>query len=76
MFLKFARRTDHPHPHLEAAINNYTALLIQMGHSQDEVLARLKRLAPEISNRSRRSPRGADPASSGLESTDNQPKEE
>ncbi len=49
IFLEFTRRTGHPHPHLEAAINNYSALLMQMGHSEAQVAARLKRLAPEMS---------------------------
>ncbi|MBW8041599.1 MAG: tetratricopeptide repeat protein [Planctomycetes bacterium] len=49
IFLNFTRRTGHPHPHLEDAIENYTALLMQMGHSKDQVAARLKRLAPEMS---------------------------
>jgi len=48
ILLQFSRRTGHPHPHLEAAINNYNALLMQMGHSEAEVAARLKRLAPEM----------------------------
>jgi len=47
ILLQFTRRTGHPHPHLEAAFNNYTSLLMQMGHSKDEVNKRLKRLAPE-----------------------------
>ncbi len=48
IFLQFTRRTGHPHPHLDAAIKNYEALLMQMGYSKDEVVARLKRLAPEM----------------------------
>ncbi|MFH1371767.1 MAG: tetratricopeptide repeat protein [Planctomycetota bacterium] len=48
IFIKFTRQTGHPHPHLEDAINNYTSLLMQMGHSKDEVTDRLKRLAPEM----------------------------
>jgi len=48
IFLQFTRRTGHPHPHLENAINNYAGLLMQMGHSKDEIGARLKRLAPEM----------------------------
>ncbi len=48
IFLQFTRRTGHPHPHLENAIKNYTNLLMQMGHSKDEIGARLKRLAPEM----------------------------
>jgi tetratricopeptide (TPR) repeat protein len=50
IFLEFTRRTGHPHPHLQAAIGNYTDLLIQMGHSQNEINDRLKRLAPEMLN--------------------------
>ena len=49
IFLQFTRRTGHPHPHLETAIKNYTALLMQMGHSKAQVAARVKRLAPEMS---------------------------
>jgi tetratricopeptide (TPR) repeat protein len=48
IFLQFTRRTGHRHPHLQAAIENYTALLMEMGHSKDQVTARLKRLAPEL----------------------------
>ena len=48
IFLQFTRRTGHPHPHLEAAVANYAGLLMQMGHSKDEVIDRLKRMAPEI----------------------------
>ncbi len=48
IFLQFTRRTGHPHPHLEDAINNYTGLLIQMGYRKEEVAARLKNLAPEM----------------------------
>ncbi len=50
ILLKFTRRTGHPHPRLQVAISNYTDLLIQMGHSQNEVNDRLKRLAPEMLN--------------------------
>jgi len=48
IFLQFTRRTGHPHPHLNAAIKNYSGLLMQMGCSKDDVLAQLKRLAPEM----------------------------
>ncbi len=48
IFLQFTRRTGHPHPHLQDAINNYSALLMEMGHSQAQVAARLNRLAPEM----------------------------
>ncbi|MHC4213604.1 MAG: tetratricopeptide repeat protein [Planctomycetota bacterium] len=46
ILLRFTRRTGHPHPHLDDAINNYSALLKQMGHSQNEINNRLKALAP------------------------------
>ncbi len=48
ILLQFTRQTGHPHPHLEAVINNYTGLLVQMGYREDEVAARLKNLAPEM----------------------------
>jgi len=48
IFLQFTRQTGHPHPHLEDSMTNYVALLMQMGHSKDQVDARLKRLAPEM----------------------------
>ena len=48
IFLQFTRRTGHPHPHLDDAIKNYSALLMEMGHSRNEVNDRLKRLAPEM----------------------------
>ena len=46
--LQFTRQTGHLHPHLEDALANYVALLMNMGHSKDQVDARLKRLAPEM----------------------------
>jgi len=70
ILLQFTRRTGHPHPHLQDAIANYTALLIQMGHSQNEFLVRLNRLAPEISKRS------AYPDPSGLAQPPSRPKEQ
>jgi tetratricopeptide (TPR) repeat protein len=45
IFLKFARTTGHPHPHLQTAIENYARLLAQMGRSQSEILAQLNALA-------------------------------
>jgi len=44
----FTRRTGHPHPRLQNVINNYASLLRKMGYSEDEVIDRLKRLAPEM----------------------------
>jgi hypothetical protein len=48
IFLQFTRRTGHPHPHLNAAIDNYSNMLMEMGHSQDDIDDRLKRLDPEF----------------------------
>ena len=48
IFLQFTRRTGHRHPNLDAAIKNYTVLLMEMGHSRDEVEGRLKSLAPDL----------------------------
>ena len=48
IFLEFTRRTGHPHPHLNDAINNYAALLAQMGQTKAQIAARLQSLAPEF----------------------------
>ena len=48
IFLRFTRRTGHPHPHLKDAINNYKRLLMQMGESKEQIDARLKGLDLEI----------------------------
>jgi hypothetical protein len=47
IFLQFTRDTAHPHPHLQAAIRNYSALLSQMGRSKPEIQARLRSLAEQ-----------------------------
>ena len=47
IFLKFTRTTGHPHPHLQAAVNNYAGLLQAMGRSRNEILATLREMAPE-----------------------------
>ena len=44
IFAEFARRTGHEHPHFRAAINNYADLLLAMGWSEDEILARFRSL--------------------------------
>ena len=41
VFLKFTRETGHQHPHLDAAIGNYSGLLSAMGLDQAAVEARL-----------------------------------
>ncbi|MBN2590737.1 MAG: tetratricopeptide repeat protein [Sedimentisphaerales bacterium] len=48
IFIQFTRQTGHPHPHLQAAINNFAGLLIQMGYSEEQVKERLKKLMPEM----------------------------
>jgi len=41
IFLKFTVATGHQHPFLQKSIDNYVALLQQMGRSPQEVLAQL-----------------------------------
>jgi tetratricopeptide (TPR) repeat protein len=48
IFLKFTRSTGHPHPHLQVAINNYGSLLEELGVARDQVLDRLREMAPEL----------------------------
>jgi tetratricopeptide (TPR) repeat protein len=42
IFLRFTQRTGHDHPHLEAAVKNYTGLLAQMGRGEAEIRAELE----------------------------------
>ena len=44
IFLDFTRTTGHEHPHLRAAIDNYTGLLQAMGQSEAEIQARLEEI--------------------------------
>ncbi|MFH0953763.1 MAG: tetratricopeptide repeat protein [Verrucomicrobiota bacterium] len=48
IFLKFTRVTGHPHPHLQAAANNYAWLLQAMGRSREEIMTTLRKMAPEL----------------------------
>ena len=48
ILLKFTRSTGHPHPNLQAAVNNYAGLLEEMGWTEEQVLARLREIAPEF----------------------------
>ncbi|MBN1570681.1 MAG: tetratricopeptide repeat protein [Acidobacteria bacterium] len=48
IFKKFTRLTGHPHPHIQDAIDNYAALLQSMGLNRDEIMATLRRMAPEL----------------------------
>ena len=42
IFLRFERDTGHPHPHRDAALNNYTRLLQRMGKSAAEIAAEVQ----------------------------------
>ena len=44
VFLRFTVANGHQHPHLQAAIGNYTALLEQMGYDQAQVIAELNKV--------------------------------
>jgi tetratricopeptide (TPR) repeat protein len=48
IFLEFTRRTGHPHLHLKTAIDNYIRLLMGMGHSKEEAIAKIESIAPEM----------------------------
>ncbi|MBL0126071.1 MAG: toll/interleukin-1 receptor domain-containing protein [Flavobacteriales bacterium] len=48
IYLKFSRTTGHRHQRLQAALKNYSGLLDKMGHSQEEIHAKLHELAPEF----------------------------
>jgi len=48
ILFKFTRATQHPHPNLQAAINNYAILLAKMGRSEEQIQATLRVMAPEF----------------------------
>ncbi len=48
IYLNFTRATGHPHPYLNTAIHNYDGLLMAMGQSEDQMLATLREIAPEL----------------------------
>jgi tetratricopeptide (TPR) repeat protein len=48
IFVLFTRATGHPHPHLEAAVNNYGQLLMEMGRTQDQAMAAVHAIDPEL----------------------------
>jgi hypothetical protein len=47
IFLAFQRDTGHAHPHRDAAISNYAALLTAMGKTQSEIGAAIQALLHE-----------------------------
>ncbi|SKB06824.1 hypothetical protein SAMN02745166_04549, partial [Prosthecobacter debontii] len=53
IFLKFFASTGHPHPHWEAAIRNYVALLREMGRTEEEIPEKLRKAADEAGGNSR-----------------------
>jgi tetratricopeptide (TPR) repeat protein len=44
IFIRFGRKTGHPHPHHEAALRNYSNLLAAMGKSEADIKAALAAL--------------------------------
>ena len=46
--IDFTRRTGHRHPHLMAAFDNYSGLLVEMGDSQDQARAKVIAMAPDL----------------------------
>ena len=44
IFVRFTAATGHEHPHFRVAIRNYTALLQQMGYSEEQVNAELDKI--------------------------------
>lgn len=51
IFVGISGRTGHPHPHLEAAFGNYSALLREIGQSEEEIDATLHELRAPIADR-------------------------
>jgi tetratricopeptide (TPR) repeat protein len=47
IFLKFSRANDDPHPHMLDALNSYGGLLKAMGRTENQILATLRKMAPE-----------------------------
>jgi hypothetical protein len=48
IFIDFTRRTGHRHPHLMAAANNYSVLLVEMGDSEDQARAKVIAMATDL----------------------------
>jgi tetratricopeptide (TPR) repeat protein len=48
ILLRFTRATGHPHPHLQDAVNGYAGLLGEMGMNQEQIVAKLREMAPEF----------------------------
>jgi tetratricopeptide (TPR) repeat protein len=48
IFLQFTAATNHEHPHLSAAIANYSVLLEEMGRSPAQIRAQLERISRSL----------------------------
>ena len=48
ILFQVSRATGHLHPHLQAVVNNYEALLEAMGIEEAGIDARLRELAPDF----------------------------
>jgi len=48
ILVHFTRATGQPHPYLQDAVNNYGALLEEMGRSDAQIMATLRAVAPEL----------------------------
>jgi tetratricopeptide (TPR) repeat protein len=48
IYFNFTRATGHLHPHLHAAINNYGRLLETMGLSREQIVSKMREMAPEF----------------------------
>jgi tetratricopeptide (TPR) repeat protein len=46
--VKFSRDSGHVHPHLQDTVNGYAGLLEEMDMTQEQVLAKLREMAPEF----------------------------
>jgi hypothetical protein len=46
--VNFTRTNGHPHPELQAILDNYANLLTQMGRSGEQIIATLHGIAPEL----------------------------
>jgi hypothetical protein len=47
IFIDFERATGHPHPHRDAALQNYACLLEEMGRGKSEIEAAIASLMAE-----------------------------
>jgi nephrocystin-3 len=48
ILLNFTRAAGHPHPHLMDAVNNYACLLQSMGYTRNQIIATVRKIAPEL----------------------------